>query len=583
MASLEKDERSSTPVVCVTPVADADPFTEKSTVEDDAAPAAERGDASSPRKRTVFAVDRLPMTIWVVAVAGAAERFAYYSLSAPMPDAEGPGETENYVQNQRSGFANPGALGLGQQTATNLTNVFMLLQFIAPLPWALLADMRLGRLKTLMISMCVYQAGTVVLLVTSLPFALERGAGLPGFLVALLLIAVGVAGLKATLPPFLVDQYTRTESRSLKETDDEVVVSDRTLTIQFITNVFFWMTNIAALSSLASTWIEREVDFWASYLMASLCLLLTQILIFAGRNKFTTIQVQGNIVPLATKAMWCAVRNGWSLRKASPDYQRQHHGREVPWSDATLKDIRGALAVSRILVFSCPFYLGYLQVFHNMISQAGQMRLGGMSNDTMQVFNPVACIVLGPVIQRGLFPLLRRMGVPFGPMARIATACFIMGAAMAYAAVLQHLIYSAGPCYTHPLHCPAAVQASSGLAVGNDVSVWMQMPVWFILAVGEIFGFATISEIAYEMAPKSMKSLVQAVTQLTAGLAAVVGIALSPLTRDPTLVILYGVIGGLTAVAAVLFWLFFKDVDTAQNQEHSDGEDMLQPSSESER
>jgi hypothetical protein len=120
-----------------------------------------------------------------------------------------------------------------------------------------------------------------------------------------------------------VDQYTRTESRSLKETDDEVVVSDRTLTIQFITNVFFWsaclspppghsgkkplqsaawhrsqwqeweeadrrrMTNIAALSSLASTWIEREVDFWASYLMASLCLLLTQILIFAGRNKFS--------------------------------------------------------------------------------------------------------------------------------------------------------------------------------------------------------------------------------------------------------------------------------------------------------
>lgn len=43
----------------------------------------------------------------------------------------------------------------------------------------------------------------MVLLVTSLPFALERGAGLPGFLVALVLIAVGVAGLKATLPPFL--------------------------------------------------------------------------------------------------------------------------------------------------------------------------------------------------------------------------------------------------------------------------------------------------------------------------------------------------------------------------------------------
>ena len=54
---------------------------------------------------------------------------------------------------------------------------------------------------------------------------------------------------------------------------------------------------------------------------------------------------------------------------------------------------------------------------------------------------------------------------------------------------------------------------------------------------------------------------VQAVTQLTAGLATVVGIALSPLTKDPNLVILYTVIAVLTAVAAILFWFFFKGLD----------------------
>jgi POT family proton-dependent oligopeptide transporter len=207
---------------------------------------------------------------------------------------------------------------------------------------------------------------------------------------------------------------------------------------------------------------------------------------------------------------------------------------------------------------------------NNLISQAGQMRLGGMPNDTMQVFNPVACIVLGPLIQRGLFEHLRRRGVSFRPIARISMACFIMSVAMAYAAGIQHLIYSRGPCFDRPLVCAAARVSPTAIA-GNDVAVWVQLPVWFILAVGEILGFATISEIAYEMAPRSMKSLVQAMTQVTAGLAAIVGIALSPITKDPSLVILYGVIGGLTAVAAVLFWLFFKNLDKQEESSEDEG------------
>lgn len=223
--------------------------------------------------------------------------------------------------------------------------------------------------------------------------------------------------------------------------------------------------------------------------------------------------------------------------------------------------IKGADQFERL--FSAPFYLAYIQIMNNLISQAGQMRLGGIPNDTMQVWNPVACIVFGPIIQRGLFPLVRKAGVPFGPIVRISIACLIMGAAMACAAGIQHVIYSRGPCYDHPLGCDEAVvqQGSSTVTVGNDISVWLQMPVWMILAIAEILGFATISEIAYEQAPKSMKSVVQAVTQLTAGLAAVIGIALSPITKDPTLVILYSVISGLTVVAAFPFWFYFRTLD----------------------
>lgn len=204
---------------------------------------------------------------------------------------------------------------------------------------------------------------------------------------------------------------------------------------------------------------------------------------------------------------------------------------------------------------------------NNLISQAGQMRLGGIPNDTMYVLNPVACILLGPPIQRGLFPALRRMGINFRPIARISVACLITSLAMAYAAVNQHLIYSKGPCYDHPLACPEAHHGDK--TVGNDISVWIQTPVWFIIGTGEILGMATISEIAYEMAPRSMKALVQSVTQLTAGLATVVGIALSPVTKDPMLVVLYGVIAGLTFVASALFWLIFKELDRRSGSQQS--------------
>ena len=63
--------------------------------------------------------------------------------------------------------------------------------------------------------------------------------------------------------------------------------------------------------------------------------------------------------------------------------------------------------------------------------------------------------------------------------------------------------------------------------VPNDVSVWVQTPVYFILAVAEIFGFVTASEYAYSKAPKNMKAIVQSFTQISALLAsALIGAAL---------------------------------------------------------
>ena len=192
------------------------------------------------------------------------------------------------------------------------------------------------------------------------------------------------------------------------------------------------------------------------------------------------------------------------------------------------------------------------------------MDLHGVPNDMIQAFSGVACIIFGPIIQ-GLYEILAKRKIEFGPIARMTAAFIFCGAGMGYAAGLQRLIYSSGPCYDRPFSCPE----SEGGKIPNSVNVWAQMPVYIFLAIGEIFGFVTAFEYAYGKAPKDMKTVVQALTQLTACFASVLGMAISPAAKDPNMVIFYACLAGAMGLTAVLFWLRFRkydEIDAELNQ-----------------
>ena len=240
-----------------------------------------------------------------------------------------------------------------------------------------------------------------------------------------------------------------------------------------------------------------------------------------------------------------------------PEYQRDCKNREVPWTTVFVIEIRRGLEACRVIAALVVFYLCYNQVVNNVISQAGQMETHGISNDTMQAFNPVACVILGPLIQNLFYPFLRRRRISFGPIARIAVAFLFIGAGMAYAAGVQQMIYFSGPCFNRPLACDAAHMSDGGQAP-NHISVWTQVPIHVLLAIGEILGLVSASEYTYAEAPTNMKAVVQAFQQLTAALAAALGMALGPVSQDPWLVIMYAALAGAMGVSAVLFWVAFR-------------------------
>jgi POT family proton-dependent oligopeptide transporter len=191
------------------------------------------------------------------------------------------------------------------------------------------------------------------------------------------------------------------------------------------------------------------------------------------------------------------------------------------------------------------------------------MRPDGINNDTIQALNSIACIIIAPLIQDLLFPFLRKHKLPFGPILRMTVGFLFTAAAIAYAAGIQHYIYSKGPCYNYPLECDAAIlEADSGKRGPNDVSIWLQTPLLVLLAFGEILCLVSLNEYTYSEAPTNLKSMVQALQAVSSAAGAALGIALGIASKNPYLVILFGSMAGAMAFSAALFWIVFRKYDT---------------------
>ncbi|CAF3935110.1 unnamed protein product, partial [Rotaria sordida] len=148
--------------------------------------------------------DHIPLAAWLIVVCEFCERFAFYGLS---------GLWQNYIQFPlpTKNETQPGALDRGQQTATALTMFFRFFAYITPIAGAILADQLWGKYKTIMISCAIYMIGLVVLLLTSIPPAIDKGIAFPGLIVAMIIIGTGTGGVKSNVSPLMAEQYSRTK------------------------------------------------------------------------------------------------------------------------------------------------------------------------------------------------------------------------------------------------------------------------------------------------------------------------------------------------------------------------------------
>jgi len=174
------------------------------------------------------------------------------------------------------------------------------------------------------------------------------------------------------------------------------------------------------------------------------------------------------------------------------------------------------------------------------------MQTHGLPNDIMYNLNPISVMIFLPIFQSCIYPMLAKMKLNFSPQHRIGVGLFCAMLAIGYTTGVQHIVYTAGPCFNHPLQC-------LGGHVPNDVSVGLQTPTWVFLGWAEILAIVSGTELAYSRAPTSMKSIVQALFNLFSALGSFIGVGVSFAAYDPNMVIVYGSITALLLFVTVAF------------------------------
>lgn len=508
------------------------------------------GDEPSEGERQTLrkVADKLPWSAFLVAMVELCERFAYYGLSGPF---------QNYMQNQyKDPSGVPGALGLGQSAATGLSNFFQFWCYVTPIIGAIVADQYLGKFNTIFYFALIYLSGLVILFVTSLPMAIEHGAALGGLVAAMIIIGLGTGGIKSNVSPLIAEQYRGTKQTIKTLKSGERVIVDPALTIQRIYMIFYLCINVGSLSSIATTELELHVGFWSAYLLPVIMFIVGLLVLVAGKKFYIVRPPKGSVIIHAFKAMWIGLMNKGNMNAARPSYQEETPSRRyiTPWNDLFIDEIKRALVACRVFVFFPIYWVVYSQMLNNFISQAGVMELHGIPNDIMQNIDPLTIIIFIPICDRLVYPLLRKWGIPFRPITRITMGFVFAALSMAYAAIVQHLIYNAGPCYKFPLAC----DASQGGIIPNRVHVAVQTPAYLLIGLSEIFASITGLEYAFTKAPASMKSFVMSMFLLTSAFGSALGIALSPTAKDPKLVTMYASLAGVTLLVAAIFWFLFK-------------------------
>lgn len=281
------------------------------------------------------------------------------------------------------------------------------------------------------------------------------------------------------------------------------------------------------------------------------------------RNSMCRYPWVSRLFKLLMKALGTRNFKNWNDGKMWESIRPSALGANKPswynFDDAWVDEVARGFRACGVFFWVPIFWLAYRQMDSNLTQMCSNMSLHGIPNDLLSNFDPIAIIILVPILDTFVYPFLRKRGIRFTPLKKICAGFIVAAMSMVYASVLQYYVYKTSGYYDDP-----ATADKEGYT--SPINVWAVIGIYILIATSEIFASVTTLEYAFTKAPKNMRSLVMSVQLFTTAFSAALAQAFTPLTLDPLVVWNYGAVAIISFVTGVLFWIAYRKMDKEEDQ-----------------
>ena len=400
--------------------------------------------------------------------------------------------------------------------AKHVFHTFVIGVYFFPLLGGWLADRYFGKYNTVFWLSLVYCAGHACLAIFE--------DNVNGFYFGLFLIALGSGGIKPLVASFVGDQFDQTNKDKAK----------------IVFDAFYWIINFGSFfASLLMPLLLRDYGPAWAFGVPGILMFIATMVFWSGKKKYVhvppsppnphsfmqvaktallarepgqgrpglnvaLIGAAGAVVSLAMSVQWGFVIGACTAlvllmafggigASMQLDRARGIHPQEA------VDGVRAVLRILIVFALVTPFWSLFDQKASTWIVQANamttQVNILGWTFDVipaqMQALNPLLVMILIPVNNLLLFPMLRKLGIEPSPLRRMTAGIVLSAAAWIVVGNLQ-----------------------VALDAGDPVSIAWQIAPYALLTLGEVLVSATGLEFAYSQAPASMKGVIMALWYL---------------------------------------------------------------------
>ncbi|CAK9436398.1 uncharacterized protein LODBEIA_P09560 [Lodderomyces beijingensis] len=521
---------------------------------------------------------------YLLCLAELAERASYYSCSnlvvnfimRPKPQGSRWGAPVSTTSDESAG-----ALGQGLQTATALTLLLTFLAYVIPLYGGFVADAHIGKFKAINYGVWIGGVAHLLFIIAAIPPVMDKvKASLAVIVLAIITLAIGTGLIKPNLLPLLLDQYPETTDVVKVLPTGESVIVDRQKTYQRMTLIFYWSINIGAFFQLATSYCARRVGFWLAFFVPMIMYLFLPAILWWVRPQLKVEEPQGSLLTNAARIFKITFSGNfikrwkqgslWEYAKPTNMYARgvEYYNTKkqtpITWTDQWVLDMKQTVNACKIFVYYIVFNLAASGIGSVTTSLVGSMSTKGVPNDLFNNFNPLTIIILLPILDKVVYPFLRRHKIEFRPIWRIALGLTLGALGQACGAILQDQVYKTSPCGQFATTCDRA----------SPISAWAATSIYCLGAAGECFANTTAYEISYTRSPPHMKGLVMAMFLFMSSISAMISQATLPALVDPYLVYPFIAITVIAFAAAILILIQFRNLHKVMEVERLERERM---------